>query len=156
MNNEIEYYVASTEKLDSESLYHYGRLGMKWGQHIFTKLKDYSNRQRQRREVKKEAAKQKKINSSPKKKDIKEMSEEELNSRIERLRLEKSYMDLLKDTRPETTEKGKQFVMSILETSGKNIGAQLTTYMMGVGVNKLLGDVFKDQIVNPKKGQKDK
>ena len=158
MNNETEYYVASTEKLDSESLYHYGRLGMKWGQHIFTKMKDYSNTRRQKREVKKAAAKQKKINSSPKKKAIKEMSAEELNSRIERLRLEKTYRDLLKETRPETTGKGKQFVMNILSKSVDNIGTQAATYAFGTAVNAMVKKATgtSENIVNPKKGQKDK
>ena len=42
--------------------------------------------------------------------------------------------------------------MGILEQSGKNIGGQLATYAMGTAVNKMAGS----QIVNPKKGQKDK
>ena len=50
--------------------------------------------------------------------------------------------------------KGKAFVQNVLETSGKNIATQLTTYAMGTLVNKYIGK--GKQLVNPKKGQKDK
>ena len=58
---------------------------------------------------------------------------------------------------PPKSSKGKDFVMRVIEKSGENIATQLTTYVMGSAVNKLLGDTFNDpSIVNPKKGQKDK
>ena len=80
------------------------------------------------------------------------MSDDELRAQISRLELEKRYSDLLRDTTPAQKKKGRDFVMGILEQSGKNIGGQLATYAMGTAVNKMAGS----QIVNPKKGQKDK
>ena len=53
---------------------------------------------------------------------------------------------------PKKPSRGKDFVMDVLEKSGKNIATQLTTYAMGAAVNKVAGK----EIVNPKKGQKDK
>lgn len=42
--------------------------------------------------------------------------------------------------------------MDILEKSGKNIATQFVTYAMGAAVNKIAGT----DVVNSKKGQKDK
>lgn len=88
-------------------------------------------------------------------KSIKEMSNAELKEKIDRLKLESDYKKAIANE--SRTAKGKEFVMSVLEQSGKNIATQLTTYVMGRGVNALLKGVFDDDaIVNPKKGQKDK
>ena len=50
------------------------------------------------------------------------------------------------------SSRGKSFVSDILEKSAKNIGTQAATYAMGAAINKMA----KKEIVNPKKGQKDK
>lgn len=87
--------------------------------------------------------------------DISEISSEELQKKINRIQLEKQYRDLT--TKPKTVSKGRQILNSILESSSKNIGTQLATYLMGNMVNsvaKALGS--EADIVNPKKGQKDK
>ena len=87
--------------------------------------------------------------------DISKISSEELQKKINRIQLEKQYRDLT--TKPKTVSKGRQILDSILESSSKNIGTQLTTYWMGNMVNsvaKALGSEV--DIVNPKKGQKDK
>ena len=87
--------------------------------------------------------------------DISKISSEELQKKIDRIRLEKQYRDLT--TKPKTVSKGRQILNSILESSSKNIGTQLATYLMGNMVNsvaKALGS--EADIVNPKKGQKDK
>lgn len=87
--------------------------------------------------------------------DLSEISSEELQKKINRIQLEKQYRDLT--TKPKTVSKGRQILNSILESSSKNIGTQLTTYLMGNMVNsvaKALGS--EADIVNPKKGQKDK
>lgn len=80
----------------------------------------------------------------------KTLSDDELRARISRLELEKRYKELARN--PTKKSKGKDFVMDVLEKSGKNIATQLSTYAMGSLVNKLAGQ----EIVNPKKGQKDK
>ena len=87
--------------------------------------------------------------------DISKISSEDLQKKINRIQLEKQYRDLT--TKPKTVSKGRQILNSILESSSKNIGAQLATYLMGNMVNsvaKALGS--ETDIVNPKKGQKDK
>lgn len=87
--------------------------------------------------------------------DLSEISSEELQKKISRIQLEKQYRDLT--TKPKTVSKGRQILNSILESSSKNIGTQLATYLMGNMVNsvaKALGS--EADIVNPKKGQKDK
>lgn len=87
--------------------------------------------------------------------DLSEISSEELQKKISRIQLEKQYRDLT--TKPKTVSKGRQVLNSILESSSKNIGTQLATYLMGNMVNsvaKALGSEV--DIVNPKKGQKDK
>lgn len=87
--------------------------------------------------------------------DLSKISSEELQKKINRIQLEKQYRDLT--TKPKTVSKGRQILNNILESSSKNIGTQLATYLMGNMVNsvaKALGS--EADIVNPKKGQKDK
>ena len=87
--------------------------------------------------------------------DLSEISSEELQKKINRIQLEKQYRDLT--TKPKTVSKGRQILNNILESSSKNIGTQLATYLMGNMVNsvaKALGS--EADVVNPKKGQKDK
>lgn len=89
----------------------------------------------------------KKSSTNPKK-----MTDEELKKKIERLELEKRYKDLSKAQ----VSEGKRFVFDILKRSGSNILTQLTTYGMGNLVNLIFKDIAKENVVNPKKGQKDK
>ena len=42
--------------------------------------------------------------------------------------------------------------MDVIEKSGQNIASQVATYVLGTAVNKIAGS----DIINPKKGQKDK
>lgn len=161
---------------DSDELYHYGRKGMKWGQHIFGKVKSGAKKagkktaelakagydkvstahkarkeEKKAKEAAKEAAKRAKIT------DWKKLSNEELKARIERLDLEKQYKDLLKKTEPDYVSSGKKVLTNILESSAQNIGSQTVTYLMGRGVNAAFAKWMDDSaIINPKKGQKDK
>lgn len=110
--------------------------------------------------------------TKPARKSLKRMSEAELRERIARLDLEKQVRDL--DQKSQS--RGAAFVKDVLEASGKNIATQLTTYAMGTAVNKIaekagvknatktiknedgteeIVKIFED-IVNPRKGQKDK
>lgn len=163
--------------MDNNSLNHWGIKGMKWGVRRYQNKdggltpagrKRYSQKGEDSKNDKTKKTtepKQTKSATSTKtatppergtvKKNVKKMTEAELKDRITRLELEKKVKDLEKGT----TSRGRNFVLDVLESSGKNIATQFTTHVMGIGVNKavesLLGDEFKD-FVNPKKGQKDK
>lgn len=126
-----------------DELYHYGVKGMKWGVirtaeqlgHIVKSAKSLYDSNKAKKRVKEEAAIAKKRSkiTNPKK-----LTTEELNSRIKRLQLEKTYKDLMKDT--ESTTKGKNFVMDILESSGKNLLTQVTNHYGAKALNKVIGE----------------
>lgn len=92
------------------------------------------------------------------KKKLSDMSDAEIQARIDRLKLEVRYKELVTDPAiKKSKSRGQKLVEDILEASAKNIGQQTATYLMGKGVNKALGQFFEDQeAINPKKGQKDK
>nr|DAM43237.1 MAG TPA: Structural protein [Caudoviricetes sp.] len=127
-------------------LMHYGVLGMKWGVRRSRSNASTSGGKRRSRTslFSKKAATKKKIA----KKSAKDMTDDELRKAIERLELEKKYDSFSS----KKVNKGKDFVAKVIEKSGENIATQLTTYAMGTAVNKIAGG----EIVNPKKGQKDK
>lgn len=149
--------------MDYNELQHHGILGQKWG------VRRYQNRDgsltaagRKRysdsgdsQKVKKEKPQS---DAKPKTKKASEMTEEELRAKINRLELEKRYRELSQSLAPRSpNQKGKEFVQRVLMKSGENIATQFTTYVMGKGVNSVFKGLFDDpNIVNPKKGQKDK
>ena len=147
--------------MSSNELTHHGIKGMRWG------VRRYQNKdgsltkagRKKMAKLDKEYSKltgQKRTTESPnnnssftKKKKIREMSDQELKARIDRLDLEKSYF--------EKQSKGKAFIKDVLESSSKNIAKQTVTYLMGKAVNDTIGKKLGDiNMVNPKKGQKDK
>ena len=144
---------------NTDELYHYGRKGMKWYQNIFSKDKSGSSGKKSGDSDDSEGGKKAGSSSKPSssKKTVKDMSDEELNMAIKRLEMEKRYSDLVKSATPQEKNKAKEFVVDVVEKSGKNIATQFVTYSMGVAVNKAFEKAFNDdKIVNPKKGQKDK
>lgn len=131
-------------------LQHHGILGQKWGVRRYQN-KDGSLTPAGKKHVASNKEENKKTQSA--KRTIKDLSDDELNTMIKRLELEKKYKSLLTDEKSKkTSEAGKKFILDLLEKSAKNIGGQLTTYALGTAVNKAFGE----NIVNPKKGQKDK
>ena len=181
-----------------DELYHYGRKGQKWGEHIYGKERPSGSRPRAtanspkkiiyngKRYVLVKKKKKSKVNlndipDQPKRsglfgknknkqisnteqnkpenkpKKISDLSNAELKEKISRIKMEQEYVDLTTPASKKRVDRGKKFVADVLENSAKNIATQTVTYLMGKGVNKALGNIFDDpNIINPKKGQKDK
>lgn len=142
-----------------DELYHYGVKGMKWGvRRTAAQLgraikKAGSSLKRSISESNKRA------NERKRERELREMkgkarklSTDELKRRVERLKLEKEYNSLMAETR----NRGKKAVGGVMsdisKNSVKNIGTQTGVYALGTLINKLAGQ----DVVNPKKGQKDK
>lgn len=99
----------------------------------------------------------------PKKKKLSDLTNDELKAKIERISLETRYKELAKITNPPKSTKGKDFVVDVLTSIGKNtltnIGTQAANKLLGVSINKAFGVDSYDtnkRIVNPNKGQSDK
>ena len=99
--------------------------------------------------------KKRKARTESSEEDLSKISDEDLQKRIDRIQLEQKYRELI--SKPKTISKGREVLTSILETSSKNVGTQLATYLMGTTVNSVAKAFGSEaDIVNPKKGQKDK
>ncbi len=100
------------------------------------------------------------VEKRKKRKSASEMTDEEINAAINRLRLEQTYNQLMASMSPKEQKKAeskaKKLIGEIAYSSFKNIGTQAATYATGAAVNKIARKVFNINfdIVNPKAGQK--
>ena len=106
-----------------------------------------------------ESAKQQKARSAPQKRKLSELSNEEIQAKIDRMNLENKYKSLVQEridaVSKKEVSKGQQFVMEVLEKSGKNIATQATAWVIGTGVNKLLEVATGEKnAIDPKNIQK--
>ena len=140
--------------MEDKTLAHYGVLGMKWGVRRTPAQLGHRTKPRtaKRSRGSPKSKKVKTKSSSPPKKSARELSDDELKQAINRLELEKRYKELSRSVNPPKSNEGRKFVENVLKKSGENIATQFTTYAMGTLVNKVAGS----EIVNSKRGQKDK
>lgn len=126
-------------KYNQNELYHYGIKGMRWGVrrtdvqlgHIPKKSSGKS---------KNVIAKSKKISSKQQRKnEMKNMSDAELRSRINRIQMEKQYMQL---TEPQLSP-GKKFVKDVLTNAAKQTVTNYTAKYMTKGMEALMDQAKK-------------
>ena len=137
--------------MDNNELYHYGILGMKWGIRRTPSQLGHRIKQRKVEKQRKEnlakarqarAEHQKKLKSGKLK--PKDMTEAELRKEIQRLQLEKQYMDLKRDT--SSQNKGKTFAAKyggqLVDKLITNVGMDLVTQVAKSAGAKGIDDVI--------------
>lgn len=144
-------------------LYHYGRVGMKWGKRLYQnkdgsltalgkmrynkQQKDAIKKRKATIEAKKKAAAEEAAAKEKRAKDVaagkissKKMTEEELRTRIERLNLEKTYNDALAAQKSATNNKAQKFMDKFLNTTidkvAENVSADLVSQALKVIATK--------------------
>lgn len=110
--------------------------------------------------TKKADVKKPEVEEKPQTKSVKDMTDEELNARIRRIKAEKEFMQLMQSPpsqKDKRLQAGKELVGRIMSKAAENVGTQLMVYAMGTATNKAARALFKDikkDIVNPYQGQK--
>ncbi len=133
-------------------LMHHGVKGMKWGvRRSKSQLRRASKKSAQKSD-KEEAKSQSKASKSKTSfnKHVKSLSDQELQARINRLRNEQTYKELLAQDQDKMYA-GKKFVNDIMRGAGKDVGQQVVKYALGTAINNASGK----NIVNLKEKKKD-
>ena len=140
--------------MDNNELYHYGVLGMKWGirrtaSQLGNQIKARKAAKKRNDNLAKARKKQAERRDLMKKGKLKpkDMTPAELQKEIQRLQLEKQYMELKRDT--STQNKGKTFASKyggqLVDKLVTNVGIDLVTQLAksagAKGVNELIGKI---------------
>lgn len=113
----MEYYISNLSE-DGPSLYHTGRKGMRWGQHIFGKERKSSGVSKIKKVAPKKPVPVVKKAFDGKKKHISKASDEELNAYLKRMQLERQVLTMQKEMTaftapPKKVSAGKRFVSAV-------------------------------------------
>ena len=126
-------------------LYHHGVKGMKWGVRK-TSVRSSSGNTRKQKSNTMSLFKKKKTtrnasvakSSQAQTKSVKDMSDDELQRKIDRARLEQKYLEL----NPETVSRGRRIAKSVINNvivpSAEDLGKQVVKSFMAKGINKVL------------------
>lgn len=116
-------------KLEKQQQYHAARQG-KYG--------DKKDKMMGENKSKENTPKEKKLKENTSKKSITDMTEEELRSEVNRLGLIKQYNQYMREinAQPKKSSAGKEAVKKMMSTSLMTVGTNVTTNVLGVGVNR--------------------
>lgn len=142
----MEYYYET-----SDELYHYGRKGMKWGQHIFGKIKAARTAHKRKVNLKKarEARAERKRLLESGKISPNKMTKKELQDRIARLELEKKYNELKKDSKQHTAASRfiSKFKDSVIDKTAENAIADVVAQAIKVGAVNVTNKAIGEEVV---------
>lgn len=146
----MEYYISNLSE-DSPSLYHTGRKGMKWGQHIFGKERKSSGVSKIKKVAPKKPVPVVKKAFDGKKKHISKASDEELNAYLKRMQLEKQILTMQKEMTaltapPKKVSAGKRFVSAVwkdmlypgIKDGMKEVGKSVVISMGNAAIKKAM------------------
>lgn len=102
---------------------------------ILSKSKEKAERKIAKKEAKKQKAVQRDFKA-----EARNMSTEELNAAVNRLRLEESYVQAMSRNTPKKVNYSKKFVDECLTPVGMDLSKKVLTYYMTQGINKAAGD----------------
>ena len=141
--------------MDNE-LYHHGVKGMKWGVRK-TPVRSSSGATRKSNTLslfkkKKTTRNVSSTNSSPAQtKSIKDMSDDELQKKIDRARLEQKYLELNPNTVSRGRRIAKNVINNVIVPSAEDLGKQVVKSFMAKGINKVLNLEGDSKVYTKKK-----
>ena len=106
-----------------------------------------------------EPTKQPKAQTTTQKRKLSELSDEEIQAKIDRMNLENKYKELAQEridaVSKKEVSKGRKFAEEVIEKAGKNIATQTVAWGMGTATNKVIEYLTGEKnAIDPKNIQK--